>query len=377
VGTDGGRLQIRERTAAPGVAAVPADPSAAAADPSAAAAADPSAAAVDPSAAAVDPSAAAAADPSAAAAADGVPRRERGRFWREDKVGLLMAMASPVSATDPCPDIPESFLDPTRMGKLARQLHKGVPVTEEAAGEAADPAAEQAAYQEGTPRWQPPKVQEKRLVASRQSWDAFGPLVAAAAWAMGLFGSARRAFLGDGADTNWTLWRHYFSSFEPVLDFIHARSYVYAAAHAGRDRVAGWRCYVGWIRWVWRGEVGLVLAALRQRQAELGQPAKGEAESSPRQVVARALGYLGNNERRMRYAEYRRQGLPITSSYVESAVKQFNQRVKGTEKFWGEEGAEAILQLRADHLSEHQPLEGFWQRRQAAATGQRPYRRAG
>ena len=28
--------------------------------------------------------------------------------------------------------------------------------------------------------------------------------------------------------------------------------------------------------------------------------------------------------------EYRQQGLPITSSYVESAVKQFNQRVKGT-----------------------------------------------
>lgn len=68
--------------------------------------------------------------------------------------------------------------------------------------------------------------------------------------------------------------------------------------------------------------------------------------------------------------------LPITSSYVESAVKQFNQRVKGTEKFWSEDGAEAILQLRADHLSDEQPLDGFWQRREAAATGQRPYRRA-
>jgi hypothetical protein len=38
----------------------------------------------------------------------------------------------------------------------------------------------------------------------------------------------------------------------------------------------------------------------------------------------------------MRYADYRQQGLPITSNYVESAVKQFNQRVKGTEKFWSE-----------------------------------------
>jgi hypothetical protein len=68
--------------------------------------------------------------------------------------------------------------------------------------------------------------------------------------------------------------------------------------------------------------------------------------------------------------------LPITSSYVESAVKQFNQRVKGTEKFWSEEGAEAILQLRADHLSDDAPLERFWQTRQAKQAGQRPYRKA-
>jgi len=54
-----------------------------------------------------------------------------------------------------------------------------------------------------------------------------------------------------------------------------------------------------------------------------------------------------------------------------------NQRVKGTEKFWSEEGAEAILQLRADYLSDDQPLEAFWQRRQAEATGQRRYRRVG
>jgi len=33
------------------------------------------------------------------------------------------------------------------------------------------------------------------------------------------------------------------------------------------------------------------------------------------------------------------------SSLVESVVKQVNRRVKGSEKFWSEEGAEAILQL--------------------------------
>jgi hypothetical protein len=36
--------------------------------------------------------------------------------------------------------------------------------------------------------------------------------------------------------------------------------------------------------------------------------------------------------------------------------KIFNMRVKGSEKFWGQTGAEAILQLRAAFLSEDDRL---------------------
>ena len=72
-----------------------------------------------------------------------------------------------------------------------------------------------------------------------------------------------------------------------------------------------------------------------------------------------------------------RPGCPITSSHMESTVKMFNRRVKGTEKFWSEEGAEAIVQLRAEHLSETEPLKTFWENRQATATGRPHYRRSG
>jgi hypothetical protein len=64
------------------------------------------------------------------------------------------------------------------------------------------------------------------------------------------------------------------------------------------------------------------------------------------------------------------------SSHVESVIKQIHYRVRGTETFWSEEGAEAILQLRADYLSEMEPLAASWQRRPAAMTGQRRYRRS-
>ena len=59
-------------------------------------------------------------------------------------------------------------------------------------------------------------------------------------------------------------------------------------------------------------------------------------------------------------AEYRKQGLPVSSSMVESLIKEINYRVKGTEKFWDNpEGAEAILQVRAALLSDDDRLSDY------------------
>lgn len=56
----------------------------------------------------------------------------------------------------------------------------------------------------------------------------------------------------------------------------------------------------------------------------------------------------------------RRKGMPVTSSLIESLIKEFSLRVKGTEKFWdrgspqtaGVSKAESILQVRAALLSD-------------------------
>lgn len=306
--------------------------------------------------------------------------RHRGTHWREDKIGLLMTMTSEKHDSDPCPQVPASFTDLTKIVKLARELKvkKSASVEEskqEAVAATETPeTTEQALCAAGQEvHWQPPEVKDKYLSATRQPWQAFGPMLATLAWTMGFYQAARRAFVGDGSENNWTLWRKHFSSFTPILDIIHAISYVFAAATAGRPFADGWPCYERWITWVWQGDVLEVIAELAQRQAELGTPQEGDGETHPRVIVDTALCYLQNHKDKMNYPEYRRLGLPITSSYVESAVKQFNQRVKGTEKFWTEEGAEALLQLRADYLSTANPLPEFWQTRQDNATGHASY----
>ena len=299
---------------------------------------------------------------------------ERSGHWREDKIGVVMTMTSKVSAEDPCPEIPEHFVDPTRILKLVREIKSGVvvPEREESETSGSDSDSEPVPEAEWTPR---PKV--RTTVATRGPANRFRVILAQAAWIMGFAKAMRKAFVADGAEVNWTTHKRWFSDYTAILDFIHALSYVFAAAMAGRPFRDGWPVYTDWIQKVWSGQVEQVISALRLRQQEVGEPGKDESATSPRQVIATSLGYLENHKDRMRYDAYRRKGLPLTSCHVESTVKLFNRRVKGTEKFWSEEGAEAVLQLRSDFLSETEPLNGFWERRQAEATGRRNYRRTG
>lgn len=67
------------------------------------------------------------------------------------------------------------------------------------------------------------------------------------------------------------------------------------------------------------GQVESVIAALRERQKILGPAEANDPEESPRCKVAEALCYLENQQSRMRYDEYRRQGLPCVIGLSSSA----------------------------------------------------------
>jgi len=285
--------------------------------------------------------------------------------WRESLVGCLLSMTSDEQAEDPCPTIPKTFVDSARMGDLSREI-KGFCTRPEVAEEPPETSPDD--------RTSCPKVLVKSVVATRAGQAAFGQRVVAAAHARGFHAARRKAFVADGAASNWTLHRKHFSPYTPVVDFTHAICYVYAAAMAGRTCKVAWREYIRWAQWLWEGAVEQVIAAVQMRADQLGPPPDGD-ESSPAAIVARTLVYLKNQRSRMKYAEYRKLGLPITSSHIESTIKQINRRVKGTEKFW-DQGAEPLLQLAADHLGETQEFDRFWSRRRHSLQTTRSYRAA-
>jgi hypothetical protein len=294
--------------------------------------------------------------------------------WGEYKAGCLLELSGSAHEHDPCPDVPALFLARERVETLSIEIGKKAADMADASCGACPPEAQDP----GSAHYEPPAVLSREVVATRRNSGAFGKLLAARVWHLGMCGASRKAYLGDGQNWIWTLWERHFQpfGFVAILDVIHALTYVFAAATAGRSRETGWGIYVRWIGWVWRGEGSRVIAELAVRQDELGLPTEEDGPTSVRRIVSEALTYLQNQQSRMNYPHYRRLGLPLTSSHIESTVKLLNRRVKGSEKFWSETGAEALLQLKADTLSDTQPLERFWRERPTRATGTRNYSRA-
>jgi hypothetical protein len=289
---------------------------------------------------------------------------------KEDKVACLATLSGPTFTADPCPEPPEAFQCPRRVQRLVQQM-KG------SAGEApaqenpdeSTPPVSPAREPEGTVRWSPKRL-VRTCVASLETSASFGPMMAAEAQERHFYESPRRAFVADGSAYNWTIHQGYFGAFEPIVDFLHAVCYVFASAAAvSADEASGWSQYLVWMRACWHGRVGDVLTELDQWQVRLGESPPGEAATAeerrdPRRVVAQARSYLGNNRDRMAYPRYRQEGLPTTSSLVESLVGEVNARVKSKQKHWTRPaGAESILQLRAAVLSQDDRLPRFFAER--------------
>jgi hypothetical protein len=294
-----------------------------------------------------------------------------GEGWKEDKVACLHELQGPSFAEDPHPDPPRKFLDAVVVDALVRALHaqRGSnvnwpeqPLPLATSGPALDDDAVPKTSADERPAW-PPKRSQRSCVATMHDSNAFGKMVAAEAYARNFYAAPRRAFLADGQRYNWTIQQKWFKDFEPIADFVHPLSYLYAAATAASaDPSERWSLYVAWMTSCWQGRVQSVVEELQRHAERLGPvpPDEETPTTDPRIVVRSAMTYLENNSPHMDYPRYRQIGLPVTSAAVESLIKEINYRVKGTEKFWNQpEQAEAILQVRAallcddDRLAQH------------------------
>lgn len=282
--------------------------------------------------------------------------------WRETKNSSFERMSAPaIAEDDPCVALPDTFRRVVHVAKIAEK--------------AAFPEVSQETNEASLPVYEGPERILRTCVSSMASSDEFGEQMQREAKRRRFPEARRRVFIGDGLPWNWSIWRTHFETFTPILDFIHAVQYLYAAAAAWESNgPACWARYLALTEDVWQGRVDNVIAAIRLELANRGVAEDEEvAEGNPLRPLTDAARYFTNNRQRMDYPRYRREGLPITSSPMESLIKQINHRVKGTEMFWlNSAGAEAILQIRAASLSDDGRLQDYLHRRPGWPFTRRP-----
>jgi hypothetical protein len=278
--------------------------------------------------------------------------------WQEDKIARLQTMTTDTYSADPCPELPACFLRPILAGVTPPPILPDISQECEPFLHAPPP--------EPALRWQP-KPAKRTCVGTMQPLDEFRWMVQAEAKRRHFFTATRKAFVADGSHGNWTLWARHFPEFVPILDFMHAAEYLHAAAKAIDAATRG----VEWARDLWQGRSGCVIASLL---AILDQRGIGEEtldEKHPLFALQRAWVYLSNASDKLDYPRYRREGLPTTSSLIESQIKEFNARLKGSEKFWYEANAEGMLELVSWALREDgQKLADYFETRPTS-----PFRR--
>ncbi len=275
--------------------------------------------------------------------------------WRETKNASFHRMASESFSSDPHPGLPTCFSSRKNMSELLTGL--GDEQNQNVIDSSDDALKPNLSWR--------PKPLFRSCLSSMASSQEFGPMMAAEADRRGFYMAPKRAFLGDGLGYNWTIHEEHFSTYEPILDFIHPIEHLHEVSQSlESDRDVAWQQTVGWIENCWQGDVEEVIGVLKSKQVALGLPPNDAEASDPRKLIAETIGYLTNNATRMNYPNYRMRGLPTTSCLIESQIKEMNHRIKGTEKFWNDgEQAEAILQVVTAILSDEDQLSNHFQER--------------
>ena len=196
-------------------------------------------------------------------------------------------------------------------------------------------------------------------VAAIESAEQFGLRLYTEAWRRGWSRAEKKIVLGDGAVWIWNLAAQHFPGAIQIVDLYHARQHLWelsAQLFAAQEKVRK--------RWMAR-----CLAQLDQGKIEtLGKTLRDLHPSSEElaRLVRNAVDYFQRNAHRMRYPDFRAQGLFVGSGVVEAGCRTvIAKRLKASGMFWTVRGANSIIALRCVRLS--RGFEDYWESRSRAA----------
>ena len=195
-------------------------------------------------------------------------------------------------------------------------------------------------------------------VGAIETAEMFGDRIYAEAMFRGLERVQRLCLIGDGAPWIWNIGDEQFYGAIQIIDLYHAREHYWNVARAmfGSDK----------------GEIGAWTDKRRKEldQGKVEQVIEAIKDLSPsteqgKEVLEREIGYFEKNRDRMRYNEFRRQGLFVGSGVVEAGCRTLiAQRLKHSGMHWTVKGANSIIALRCCFLSIR--WEDFWEYRACA-----------
>ena len=193
-------------------------------------------------------------------------------------------------------------------------------------------------------------------VGAIESCEEFGRRLYAEAWRRGWARAEKKVVLGDGSEWIWNQAALHFSDAIHIVDLYHSREPLgtLAAKLYPQDEPARKRWIMVERDRLDAGKIEDLVASLRTLEtAHPGLVKDIETEAN----------YFEGHKERMRYSEFRKQGLFVGSGVVEAGCKTVIGRLKRSGMFWTVRGANAIIALRCCQLSGK--FEDYWEARRA------------
>ena len=192
-------------------------------------------------------------------------------------------------------------------------------------------------------------------VGAIETAEAFGIRIYAEAIRRGVTRAAKVIVLGDGAHWIWGIAEEHFYGAIQIVDLYHAREHLAVIAKIvyGASAIKSKEWIDARREQLDAGEVEAVIASMRRLRP---------SNTKVQEEVLTAMDYFHRNAERMRYAEFRKQGLFVGSGVMEAGCKTIcGQRLKLSGMHWTVRGANAIIALRCCQLSGR--WEEFWEAR--------------